>query len=146
VRLTIEGERVALPAPVDHAAYRILQESLTNVLRHAGPEATATVRLSFGPGALTISVTDDGGGATAIRPGPAAIRPGLASGGAAPADGKNGIGHGITGMTERATALGGELAAGPRPEGGFGILARLPLRATRPGGAPVPGRPGGTTA
>ena len=62
VRLTIEGERAALPTSVDHAAYRILQESLTNVLRHAGPEAAATIRLSFSADALTIQVTDDGDG------------------------------------------------------------------------------------
>ncbi|MGH3155098.1 MAG: sensor histidine kinase [Streptosporangiaceae bacterium] len=116
VTLTIEGERVVLPAAVDQAAYRILQESLTNVLRHAGPEACASVRLTFGPGALTIRVSDDGG----------------------PVDGRDngrtGPGHGITGMTERAVALGGELTAGPGAEGGFEIVARLP---TQPAGTPA---------
>jgi len=169
VRLTIEGERVALPARVDHAAYRILQESLTNVLRHGGPEATATVRLSFGADALTIQVTDDGGGgpgtgdaadadagdAAMAGTGSAAARgadgdagdAGMAGTGSAAAAGAHGgggpagSGHGITGMTERAAALGGELTAGPRPEGGFEILARLP---TSPGDAVVPGGPGAT--
>jgi signal transduction histidine kinase len=125
VRLTIEGERVVLPGPVDQAAYRILQESLTNVLRHAGREATATVLLSFGTGELTIRVTDDGDGQAAEG---------------------SGTGHGITGMTERATALGGKLTAGPRPGGGFEILAHLPLRATRPADATVPGPSNGGTA
>jgi signal transduction histidine kinase len=132
VRLTIEGERVTLPAAVDQAAYRILQEALTNVLRHAGREATATVRLRFGSDALTISVTDDGDGQAAADRGPDG--------------GDGGTGHGITGMTERAAALGGELTAGPRPDGGFGILARLPLRSGQSRDAAVPGRPKGTTA
>jgi signal transduction histidine kinase len=121
VRLTIEGERAALPAPVDQAAYRILQEALTNVLRHAGREATATVQLNFGPDALTIRVTDDGDG-DGDRQAGAECNPAAVDGG---------IGHGITGMTERATALGGELTAGPRPEGGFEILARLPTTPNR---------------
>jgi signal transduction histidine kinase len=120
VRLTVEGEQVALPAVVDQAAYRILQESLTNVLRHAGPEASATVRLSFGTDALTISVCDDGGG-------PAVGSREAAGQTAAEGNGPAGAGHGITGMTERAAALGGELTAGPRPEGGFEIVARLPI-------------------
>ncbi len=117
VNLTIEGEQVPLDPGVDHAAYRILQESLTNVLRHAGPQASATVRLSYQPDSLTIEVTDDGPGQA---PGP-----GQASGPeAAPG------GHGLTGMAERAAAVGGQLTAGPRPAGGFGVLATLPLNAT----------------
>jgi signal transduction histidine kinase len=104
VTVTIEGEPVPLPPAVDHAAYRILQESLTNVLRHAGPEASAAVRLRYAPGALTVQVTDDGVGA----------------------DSSTG-GHGLTGMTERAAAVGGELSAGPRADGGFEVTARLPV-------------------
>jgi signal transduction histidine kinase len=121
VTLAVEGERVALPAAVDQAAYRILQESLTNVLRHAGAEACASVRLTFGPGTLTIMVSDDddGGGPVTGRD-----------------SGRDEPGHGITGMTERAAALGGELTAGPRAEGGgFEIVARLP---TQQGGAAEP--------
>jgi signal transduction histidine kinase len=108
VRARVEGEPRPLPAPVDLAGYRILQEALTNVTRHAGP-ASATVRVAYGERDLTVQVDDDGRG-------PA---------GAAPAGG--GTGNGIRGMRERAAALGGQLEAGPRPEGGFRVLARLPL-------------------
>jgi signal transduction histidine kinase len=107
VSVTIEGEQVLLPPGIDHAAYRILQESLTNVLRHAGPDAQATVCLRFEPDALTIRVTDDG-----IGP----------SGGTA----RSGGGHGLDGMSERAAAVGGQLSAGPRDSGGFEVVARLP--------------------
>jgi len=109
VSVAIEGERAPLPPGVDHAAYRILQESLTNVLRHAGPDASAAVCLRYEPGALTIRVTDDGTGG----------------------DGTSGSGHGLTGMSERAAAVGGELSAGPRPGGGFEVTARLPVSAAR---------------
>jgi signal transduction histidine kinase len=114
VSVAIEGQRVPLPPWVDHAAYRILQESLTNVLRHAGPEASAAVCLCYEPGALTIRVTDDGTGDDA---------------GGAGRDGASG--HGLTGMTERAAAVGGQLSAGPRPGGGFEVTARLPVSAAR---------------
>ncbi len=114
VVVAIEGEQVPLPHGVDHAAYRILQESLTNVLRHAGPDASAEVLLRYTPGALTIQVTDNGtdGGGELAR--------GEPSRGA-------GLGHGLTGMTERAAAVGGELSAGPRADGGFEVIARLPV-------------------
>jgi signal transduction histidine kinase len=109
VTIAVEGEQRRLPPAIDEVAYRILQESLTNVLRHAGPQARATVRLSFEPTALGISVTDDGTGTAA-------------------ADGDGvGSGHGLTGMAERAAAVGGEVTAGPRGEGGFEVSARLPL-------------------
>lgn len=94
-----------LPAPVDLAAYRIIQESLTNALRHASP-ATATIHLDYAEDHLDIDVTDTGQG------------DGQAS---------DGGGHGIQGMTERATALGGTLRAGPGPSGGFRVHAHLPL-------------------
>ncbi|HTW04145.1 MAG TPA: histidine kinase [Streptosporangiaceae bacterium] len=113
VSVAIEGQRVPLPPGVDHAAYRILQESLTNVLRHAGPEASAAVCLRYEPGALTIRVTDDGDGGGAGRDGAS--------------------GHGLTGMTERAAAVGGRLEAGPRPGGGFEVTARLPVSAALSG-------------
>jgi signal transduction histidine kinase len=125
VEVMVEGERVRLPLAVDLACYRIVQESLTNVARHAGP-ARARVRLAFGAGEVVVEVTDDGHGAAA------GVHP-------------DGGGHGIAGMRERAVALGGELAAGPRPEGGFCVRARLPLG--DPGaGAPLlepPGSRGG---
>jgi len=103
VDLEITGERRELPAAVDHAVYRIIQESLTNVLRHAVP-ATATVRVGYHPDQLIVEVTDSG-----RRP------PG------------NGSGNGIPGMRARADAVGGELTAGASPQGGFRVQARLPL-------------------
>jgi signal transduction histidine kinase len=113
VRLLEEGAPRPLPAGVDAAAYRIVQEALTNTVRHSGGTA-ATVRLSYDPDALKIEVDDDGTAA-----GPA----GSAPAGSAPATG----GNGLAGMTERARALGGTLDAGPRPGGGFRVLALLPL-------------------
>jgi signal transduction histidine kinase len=111
VSVVIEGEQTQLPTDVDHAAYRILQESLTNVLRHAGSAARVVVTLRYGSEELIIRVADDGLG-------------GSASGGA---------GHGVTGMIERAAAVGGELSAGPHPDGGFEVTARLPVaRAATP--------------
>lgn len=107
VRTETEGEVRPLPFGVDVAAFRIVQEALTNVTRHAGP-ATATVRLTYGKHDLTVQVDDDGCG-------PAA------------ADGVPGDRQGLVGMRERAAALGGELQAGRRPGGGFRVKARLPL-------------------
>ena len=101
------GEARSLPAAVDLAAYRIIQESLTNVARHAGP-ATATVRLTHGSDSLDIEIRDDG-----HTP---------ATNGASP-----GTGTGVAGMSERASALGGRLQAGPHPGGGFAVTAHLPL-------------------
>jgi signal transduction histidine kinase len=106
VRQEVDGEPRPLPRGVDLAAFRIAQEALTNVARHAGP-ATATVRLTYGERELTVEVEDDGRGAP---------------GGRSP-----GGGNGLPGMRERALALGGELTAGPRPGGGFRVEARLPL-------------------
>ncbi len=124
VSVSIEGAPVPLEPGVDHAAYRILQESLTNVLRHAGPRASATVRLCYRPDALTIEVTDDGPGpAPEINEPPGAQPP---PGGGVPWPTG---GHGLTGMAERAAAVGGQLTAGPRPGGGFEVLATLPLNA-----------------
>ncbi|MCO5973416.1 sensor histidine kinase [Actinoallomurus soli] len=102
VDLTVSGERAPLPSPVDLAAYRIVQEALTNAVRHAGP-ATATVLVRYDPDRVTVEITDDGRG-------PAA-----------------GEGNGIRGMRERATAVGGTLTATGRPGGGFLIHATLPL-------------------
>jgi len=115
VTVEIEGEQRPLPPAVDQAAYRILQESLTNVLRHAGATARATVSLRYEPASLAIRVTDDGG------------RDGETSGGSPPAGG----GHGLTGMAERAAAVGGQVTAGPRAEGGFEVAARLPAGEAR---------------
>ena len=103
VTLDADGPAAGLPAEVDRAAYRIVQEALTNVLRHGGPAATATVRVARDGGTLLVEVLDTGRGT-----------------GVAPAGG-----HGIEGMRARAEALGGSLEAGPRPDGGFGVRARM---------------------
>ncbi|WP_233513502.1 sensor histidine kinase [Micromonospora craterilacus] len=118
VTVEVTGEPRDLPTAVDLAGYRVAQESLTNVLRHAG-SATATVRIGYTPTEVTVEVTDTG-----PRPGAAGARPGPVSrpGGAPATDG-----HGLAGMRERVAALGGEFAAGPRPEGGFRVYARLPV-------------------
>ncbi|HEY6481131.1 MAG TPA: histidine kinase [Streptosporangiaceae bacterium] len=106
VTLVIDGDPAALPAAVDLSVYRIVQEALTNVLRHAGP-ARADVLIGCAGEAVTIEVTDDGT-LDPARP----VPPG---------------GHGLAGMRERAAIFGGELHAGPRPGGGFAVRARLPL-------------------
>jgi signal transduction histidine kinase len=112
VRTRIEGAPVPLPARVDLAAYRIVQEALTNVYRHAGT-VTATVEIRYAEDELVIQVDNDAGATDAVIGSAAA---GLPSTGA-----------GIAGMRERAETLGGELSAGPRPGGGFRVRARLPL-------------------
>jgi signal transduction histidine kinase len=147
------GERRPLPGAVDVAAYRILQEALTNCARHS-PGTSVMVRICYGEDDLVIEVDDDGpgphGSAAAGRPGAGAgARPG-AGGGGRPGSGGGGSGNGIIGMTERAHALGGTLEAGPQPGGGFRVQACLPLDGGRPlNGNLPPGRAapaGGTTA
>ncbi len=118
VTITVKGLRRPVPDQVDRAAYRILQESLTNVLRHAGQNASATVALLYATDVLTITVADDGVGSG----GRAQLPDGGANGTAA-----GGSGHGLIGMRERAAALGGEITAGRREVGGFEVTARLPL-------------------
>jgi signal transduction histidine kinase len=115
VDTAIEGDPQPLPAAVDLAAFRIVQEAVTNVIRHAGA-AGAAVRLRYGPDDLVVEVTDDGRGGAV-----------------------NGHGSGLAGMAERAAALGGTLDAGPRPGGGFAVRARLPHGAgTREPGSLAP--------
>ncbi|HEX2375081.1 MAG TPA: ATP-binding protein, partial [Actinomycetota bacterium] len=101
-----------LPARVDLFAYRIVQEALTNVLKHAGPGAHTEVRLGTDRNGIVIEVLDGGHSAT-VTP-----EPEDAQGGAR--------GHGIVGMRERARLLGGTLDAQPRPGGGFRVVAHLP--------------------
>jgi signal transduction histidine kinase len=113
VELAVEGDPGELPPAVDLAAYRVVQESLTNVVRHAGP-AAATVRVAYGPSEVLVEVTDDGQGPAPVS--------GRRSGDADPQV----RGSGIAGMRERVAAAGGELEAGPRPGGGFRVAARLP--------------------
>ncbi|MHA4818849.1 sensor histidine kinase [Streptomyces aculeolatus] len=105
--VAVAGERPELPAEVDRAAYRIVQESLTNVARHAGPAAAVGIRVSYEPDRVVVQVDDDGAADPAAPPAP---------------------GIGLTGMAERVAALGGELHAAPRPEGGFRVRAELPVR------------------
>lgn len=110
VELRVEGAARPLPSGVDLSAYRIVQEGLTNALKHAGP-ARAEVLVRYGDRDLELEVSDDGRGRD---------------------DASNGGGHGLVGMRERVALYGGELDAGPRPGGGFGLRARLPI-----GGAPA---------
>jgi signal transduction histidine kinase len=111
VVLQTVGEYRALPAAVDLAAYRIVQESLTNVARHAR-SAIATVRLAYGVDGLDVEISDDG-------------RPATGNGSRLP-----GTGSGIAGMRERALALGGRFSAVPQTGGGFTVSAHLPLEGT----------------
>jgi signal transduction histidine kinase len=104
VEFRVEGEPRPLPSTVDLAAYRIVQEALTNVLKHAGCEASATIVMRYAPEALEIEVTDDG-----VSAGP-------------PSD----TGSGLEGMRERVNVLGGTFEAGPREERGFAVRATLP--------------------
>jgi signal transduction histidine kinase len=107
VTVVCRGEPAGVPPDVGLTVYRIVQESLTNVLRHAGP-AAATVELDFSDG-VAVTVTDDGRGASA----------GLA--------GVPSSGRGTTGMRERVAALGGKLSTGPKPGGGYRVHATIPL-------------------
>jgi signal transduction histidine kinase len=107
VTVTVTGAERPLPPDVDQAAYRIVQEALTNVSRHAGL-AHASVCLQYTPDALTVEVADDGAGKGARPAGP---------------------GLGLLGMRERVSALGGRLHAGPQDGGGFRVRAELPARA-----------------
>ncbi|TDD82780.1 sensor histidine kinase [Actinomadura darangshiensis] len=110
VESQITGRRRPLHAGTDLAAFRIVQESLTNVTRHAGPgPVTARVRIAYGEHEIAVEVEDDGRGVSLLDDRPA--------------------GSGIRGMRERAAALGGAFDAGPRPGGGFRVRARLPLDA-----------------
>ena len=120
VGVTVEGARRDLPANVDLAGYRILQEALTNSARHA-PGARVAVRVGYQPAVLVIQVDDDGAAARDGRGPPAG------NGSAGPGEAGRPAGNGIAGMSERARALGGTLRAGPAPGGGFRVRARLPL-------------------
>ena len=109
VELEVVGETRELPRALDLSAYRILQEALTNVLRHA-PGSTARVRLEYTPDGVHITVRDDGGRVPMAGP-----------------PGHDGVGgHGLVGMRERAWMFGGTLAAG-RVDGGFEVCAHLPV-------------------
>jgi signal transduction histidine kinase len=111
-----DGLTTPLPIRVQLSAYRIIQEALTNVLKHGGRGTRTEVRLRENPGHVTIEVLDH------AAPGPG--RPQRAD---TVTTGGGFTGHGIIGMRERATLLGGSLDTGPRPDGGYGVVARLPL-------------------
>jgi signal transduction histidine kinase len=108
----MSGEPRPLPAPVDLAAYRIVQESLTNVIRHSGAHA-ASVRVAYQDQRVIIEVDDPGGERATGR--------------------SEGAGSGLVGMRERALALGGDFAAGRRDGGGFRVRASLPFAVGRTG-------------
>ena len=109
VRLRVNGKRGPLPHALDLSAYRIVQEGLTNALKHSRAKQ-AEVTVNYGPSELQVEVRDDGVGA--------------GSG--------NGLGHGLVGIRERVKIYGGEMAAGPAPTGGFVLSARLPLGGGQP--------------
>ena len=135
--LDVSGDQFDVDPGADLAAYRIIQESLTNAIRHAGP-ATATVRLSYGNDTLLIEVTDTGRGVPGWPRGTAGT--GRAQGGQAE-PWHAASGHGLAGMLERAAAAGGTLRAGPGPDRGFEVTAVIPLgREDDRSASDVPGR------
>jgi signal transduction histidine kinase len=105
VELDVTGEPGALPPGVDLSAYRIVQEALTNVIKHAGAEARARVQVTYSPDAVALTVSDDGVGRSA---------------------GGDGTGHGLVGIRERVAVVGGRVDAGPAPGGGFAVTVQLP--------------------
>ena len=106
VWISVDGERGEIPPGIDLSAYRIVQEALTNVIKHAAV-TEASVTIGYQPGSVTVEVADQGAG---------------------PSRGTvNGTGHGIIGMRERVAVFGGEFAAGPGPGGGFRVRARFPV-------------------
>ncbi|MEU4690496.1 sensor histidine kinase [Actinoplanes sp. NPDC023714] len=105
--LTVDGPSTDVPEAVDRTAYRIVQESLTNIARHAAADS-ASIRVEYRPGALVVQIDDDGRATPGIT-----IEPGT----------------GLLGMRERVTALGGRLDARPRDDGGFRVRAELPMKA-----------------
>jgi signal transduction histidine kinase len=110
VQLEVDGEPGELPQALDVSAYRVLQEALSNVLRHAGAVPT-TVSVRRDAAGLTVQVVDTGAGKAVV------------------ADGVGG--HGLLGIRERVAMFGGRVEAGPRPEGGYRLAARFPLQDAR---------------
>jgi signal transduction histidine kinase len=106
VRADISGEAAAVPAGVELAVFRIVQESVTNALKHAGAGASATLRLTYTPAGVEIDFRDDGKG-----------------------DNPRGEGHGLIGMRERVALYGGSITAGPDPAGGWRVTATIPVEA-----------------
>lgn len=108
VEMEISGDPKPLGPGLELTIYRVVQESLTNSLKYAGPGATADVSINYENGYLNLAVTDDGRGAAVSS---------------------SGTGHGLIGMRERVTIHDGEIKAGPRPGGGYQVIARLPVPA-----------------
>ncbi len=109
VTLRVEGQPRPLPQSLGLSIYRVVQEGLTNVVRHAVPPVTATVAIRYDDEGVVVEVTDDGRGTRNDR--------------------SHGGGHGLAGMRERVSLLGGEMSAGPRTAGGYAVVARLPAKA-----------------
>ncbi len=109
--LTIHGDERALPLGVDLNVYRIIQESLTNTLKHGGPDSQAAISVTYADRSLSVEVSDDGRGA------------------AASPETANGAGQGLVGMQERIALLEGSLTTGPRPGGGYRVVAQIPIPA-----------------
>jgi signal transduction histidine kinase len=105
VELEVAGVPNGIPPGIDVSGYRIVQEALTNVLKHAGP-AVARVAVRYAPDAVEITVADDGRGGLTTPD----------------------SGNGLLGIKERVAVVGGESDAGPQPEGGFSVHARLPYQ------------------
>jgi signal transduction histidine kinase len=125
VSFTVQGVPGPLPGGLALAAYRIIQESLTNTRKHGGPQASARVLLRYCEDVLMLQITDDGRGTTEA----------------------DGAGHGLTGMRERVALYHGTLHAGPRPGGGYQVTARLPVvRGAIPPGGHDEARPASTSA
>jgi signal transduction histidine kinase len=121
----LEGAPLALPAALELSVFRIVQESVTNALRHAGPGAELEVVVRYGPDWVEVEAVDAGSELST---------PSAAAGSAD-------AGHGLIGMRERVEMFGGELSAGPLPSGGFRVLARLPVPEEPAPDAPAPGTP-----
>ena len=117
--LVVEGQQRALAPGVELTAYRIVQEALTNVRKHGGRSASATVRISYEADVLVVEVIDDGRGAATSLSGV-------------------GTGHGLIGMRERVEIYGGEFTSGPRPGGGYAVRAVLPVVSSSTGDGPGP--------
>jgi signal transduction histidine kinase len=118
VDLIVAGAQRPVGPAVGLTMYRVVQESLTNVLKHGGSQAHAEVSVFYGPSDVTLTVLDDGRGAAATAP-------------------LDGTGNGLLGMRERVELLGGSLAAHPRPGGGFLVSASVPADRPESGTAPA---------
>ena len=114
VNVTRTGEHRDIPAAIDQSAFRIVQEALTNVVKHSGA-SSCRVSVGYEDTGLSVEITDAGGAAPGLDRSLAAREP-------------NGTGHGILGMRERVSLCGGEFTAGPLPERGFRVAARFPLQ------------------